>query len=271
MKLSVMCAVQKTGFPEYLFDGDFEHAVSQLHGLGIRALELALIDPTALDTVWLCDLLETHEMEVSNIGTGEVASLGFFLTSPDVLDRARCRAELEKHIDIAGSMGTGITVGYIRGPVSGQEFSRREERFLEEELARLCDYAGKKGVPVLLEPLAKKYVSSLNTINEALEMIDRLPGYNLRLLLDSYNMSQMNEDIAGTVSAAGPYIHHVHIADTDRRYPGSGSFDFPLFLDALQRAGYQGYYSLEALPEPDAMTCIRRTKDYFYGLGIITG
>ena len=43
----------------------------------------------------------------------------------------------------------------------------------------------------------------------------------------------------------GDYIHHVHVADTERKAPGTGEFDFDGFFGALKEAGYDGRISIE--------------------------
>jgi sugar phosphate isomerase/epimerase len=42
----------------------------------------------------------------------------------------------------------------------------------------------------------------------------------------------------------------MHIADNTRRFPGSGQFDFQRILKALDEVGYEGYLSVECIPEP---------------------
>jgi sugar phosphate isomerase/epimerase len=54
----------------------------------------------------------------------------------------------------------------------------------------------------------------------------------------------------------------VHVADSNRRYPGSGHLDFHRIFATFEEMGYQGYVSAELLPLPDPDTAARRTIEF---------
>jgi sugar phosphate isomerase/epimerase len=58
---------------------------------------------------------------------------------------------------------------------------------------------------------------------------------------------------------AGDKLWHVHIADSHRRYPGSGHTDFTRPFATLKAMGYQGYVSAELLPLPDPDVAAEKT------------
>jgi sugar phosphate isomerase/epimerase len=55
---------------------------------------------------------------------------------------------------------------------------------------------------------------------------------------------------------------HVHIADSHRRYPGSGHLDFDSIFATLKDMHYQGYVSAELFPLPDADTAAQKTMEF---------
>jgi sugar phosphate isomerase/epimerase len=65
--------------------------------------------------------------------------------------------------------------------------------------------------------------------------------------------------IAGSLRQAGPHLFHVHLADSNRWYPGAGHIDFRAVLRTLDEMDYPGYVSIEAMPMPDAETCARES------------
>jgi sugar phosphate isomerase/epimerase len=61
--------------------------------------------------------------------------------------------------------------------------------------------------------------------------------------------------MVASLRRAGAHIFHMHLADSNRWYPGAGHIDFHAVVDTLRQVGYTGYLSVEAMPLPDADTC----------------
>ncbi len=53
-------------------------------------------------------------------------------------------------------------------------------------------------------------------------------------------------------------IGHVHVADSDRWYPGHAHYDFESTFAALKDSGIQGAVALESFLYPDLETAARR-------------
>jgi sugar phosphate isomerase/epimerase len=66
-------------------------------------------------------------------------------------------------------------------------------------------------------------------------------------------MNIEEDQIGQNIIAAGKHIGHVHLADSNRGYPGTGHYDFAETFAALQAAGYRGALAVEclALPTPE--------------------
>jgi sugar phosphate isomerase/epimerase len=54
----------------------------------------------------------------------------------------------------------------------------------------------------------------------------------------------------------------VHIAASNRRYPGSGHLNFEGIFATLKGMGYQDYISAEILPLPDPDTAAKETMEF---------
>ena len=63
---------------------------------------------------------------------------------------------------------------------------------------------------------------------------------NLKLHIDTYHMNIEEDQIGRNIAAAGRHIGHVHIADSNRGYPGTGHYDFMETIAALKAIGYRG-------------------------------
>ena len=75
------------------------------------------------------------------------------------------------------------------------------------------------------------------------------------LLLDTFHMNIEEPSIYSSIVQAGKRIVHVHVADSNRWYPGAGHVDFAGIIAILQTLNYEGYLSAEILPLPDPDTC----------------
>ncbi|HEV3385495.1 MAG TPA: TIM barrel protein, partial [Gemmata sp.] len=62
---------------------------------------------------------------------------------------------------------------------------------------------------------------------------------------------------------AGPYVGHIHFADSNRKAVGLGHTDFTPIVSALKEIGYEGYLSAEVYPLPDSDSAAKQTIESF--------
>jgi sugar phosphate isomerase/epimerase len=65
---------------------------------------------------------------------------------------------------------------------------------------------------------------------------------------DSFHMNLEEVSIADAYRGAGPFLQHVHLADSNRAAPGAGHIDFRPIMQALADVGYDKWLSFELLP-----------------------
>ena len=110
------------------------------------------------------------------------------------------------------------------------------------------------GGALLVEPLTagENGEYPLRTADDAVRVLDRVRDAgadNLRLLFDTYHLTNNGDDLVGVISRHGSRIGHVQIADSPGRgQPGTGSISFDRVLKALQDSGYAGYAACEYRP-----------------------
>ena len=85
---------------------------------------------------------------------------------------------------------------------------------------------------------------------------------NFGLMLDVFHMNIEDASIEDGLRLAGDRLWHVHIADSHRRYPGSGHLDFDGVFATLKEMHYQCYVSAELFPLPDADTAAQKTIEF---------
>lgn len=130
---------------------------------------------------------------------------------------------------------------------------QKEQNFLDE-LSAFATFAAEQGIEMILEPLGPEYSNYINTLPEAVRVIEAAGSGNLFLMADLRHLWRGGEPYEDIVSCA-EYLHHVHVD-----YPGSfparpyptaeDGFDYAPFLEALKRAGYDDTLTIEAdVPE----------------------
>ena len=104
-----------------------------------------------------------------------------------------------------------------------------------------------RDIRIAIEPLNKKESNVIMTAREGLELVKAVERRYIRLLIDFYHLSMEKEDIS-IICDAADYLQHMHLANPEGRiWPkyGDGT-DYASFINALQKAGYNGCISIEA-------------------------
>jgi D-psicose/D-tagatose/L-ribulose 3-epimerase len=108
------------------------------------------------------------------------------------------------------------------------------------------------GVVIALEALNRYETHLLRTLADADELRQRIGSPNVRLMADVFHMNIEEDSIAASLRAHADHIVHVHLADSQRREPGSGHLDFDAVFEALADNAYTRTLAMEFLPATDA-------------------
>lgn len=161
--------------------------------------------------------------------------------------------------------------------VHGSPGQRRLEAGREAEgrgralayFAAMAAEAEKAGVAYLIEPLARQDTAFINSVDDALEIVQAVGSPALGTMIDCYATAVDGGDVASLLNQWLPQqaIGHIHFNDADRRGPGEGDLAFAPIVDVLQEFGYRGAIGIEPfLYEPDGMACAARAIGYVRGL-----
>jgi sugar phosphate isomerase/epimerase len=115
---------------------------------------------------------------------------------------------------------------------------------LVEFLLLAAEHAKANGVRIAIEPLNRSESNILNSIAEAVALAERVNRPEIGVLADFYHLEVEKEPFEHIVQA-GKHLILVHVADTGRLHPGSGSYDFPGFWRAVRDAGYDSRVTIE--------------------------
>ncbi len=118
-------------------------------------------------------------------------------------------------------------------------------QILTEELARLAPHAESRGVTILIESLPSSQTNVVNTLEEAVRMVQEVGSPALRTMFDVHNAEDEVVPHSDLIRQFFNYIEHVHVNEIDGREPGSGNYDFGTLLSTLITLNYKGWVSLE--------------------------
>jgi len=134
--------------------------------------------------------------------------------------------------------------------------------YLVEALQECAAEAAPHNVNYALEPLNRYETDLIHTVDEGLDLIERVGADNFGLLLDTFHMNIEEPIEEESIRQCSNRIFHFHVADSNRWYPGAGHLDFKSLLSVLFSMGYHGYVSGEFMPIPNPDTAAKMNIDY---------
>jgi len=251
VKLALVISTGDASFDALAFKGDLINGMKMAKEIGYDAVEIAVRDPRSVDAEEVKKLLDELKMKAVAVGTGQaflVEKLN--MVDPDPETRRKTVERLKLHTDFASVFGAFLIIGFIRGWRRGRSKEDVEKLFVST-CREVADYAADKDVKVVIEPLNRYEIDFVNTVEEALELIEAVNRKNVGLLADTFHMNIEEPNVAESIKKAGEKLFHFHVADSNRWAPGSGHFDFRETFEALRTIDYSGYISVECMPFPE--------------------
>lgn len=238
-----------------VFRDRLETTMEKVSRLGYDGVELALRDSNEIDVVRVRQALIQYGLEIPVISSGRVFAEGkVWFTHPDKLVRRQAVETMKGLVRLAAEFGSKVNVGRVRGFIGESESHEiAEERFLE--CMRDCaDLAGELSVEMLIEPVNRYEINYINSVTDALEVLDKLARPNVTVMPDVFHMNIEDRSITASLKQAGARVGYVHFADSNRHAPGQGHLNFAEIVNVLKEIGYNWYVTAEILPYPDPDT-----------------
>ncbi|MDI6104646.1 sugar phosphate isomerase/epimerase family protein [Actinoplanes sp. NEAU-A12] len=222
--------------------------IPRIAAFGFDAVELPLEQPGHWDPVRTRDLLASHHLAAAGVCAVTPPGRELVAAPPTVV--ASTAAYLRACVDSAAVLGAPCVGGPVYASVGRAWHMSPAARTacyqeFREALSPVADYAGERGVSIGVEALNRYETSVVNTVAQALDLIDGMPA-NVGLMIDTYHMNIEESDPYAAVYLAGPRIKHVQVSGTNRGAPGGDHFDWPRFFGVLRATGYDGAVCIES-------------------------
>lgn len=213
----------------------------------------------------LAEVIEAAEecgVEIAYLSGGSEATDGpaFPLADPDSADAAV--GEVERAIAVAGDAGAEY-LNVIPGWQDETTSRATQRRSIVGALRRLSGPAAAAGVTLAVEPINAVDLSGvyLRSSDEAVGIVDAVDSDSVGLLYDFYHQQITEGDLIRTVREHVDLVDHVHVGDVPGRHePGTGEINYPVVLEELVDAGYEGYVECEFEPLASPEAAIRHVR-----------
>jgi sugar phosphate isomerase/epimerase len=250
-----------------LFSGNIHENIPYIKEIGYQGVDLFVKDPDEDVSKEVVKLLRKYDLGVGVVMPAALAGQGLFLSHKDPEVRKEIIKRMRAIMEYASEMGGMVPLGLVRGSAEeGETVDEVMERFTHS-VEKLLPYREKYGVDLLVEPI-NRY--EINTLNDCIETCDyiRKTGMPLYMMPDTFHMNIEDVSIHDSFVSCKEYVKHVHFTDSNRGAPGMGHTDMDGILKTLESIGYDGFLCLEALSRPDEKTCALKGIEYFRRVGL---
>lgn len=167
------------------------------------------------------------------------------LTGPQV-DWHQVDVYLQRATQRAAELGGEVIVFGSGGARAVPEGFSRDLAWAQ--LIRFCnlaaDHAAKHDLVIAIEPLNRTETNILNSYAEGVRLAQDVHRSQIQVLADIYHFEMESEPLEN-LRVGAEWLVHVHLADSDRRHPGSGSYPLKEWFALLHEIGYTGRASVE--------------------------
>ena len=243
--------------------GDFERICDIAAEIGYDGIELQMRDPNKIDAVGMKHICDERGLQITSMATGKEAHYnGFCLTHDDPKVRKQTVARLKEYMDLAAYWGAIPSLAFLKGNLSDPcQYDVCYSR-LVEGLKEICEYAEKRQAVFALEAVNLYIINWMNTIRENTDLIREINSPSLKLHIDTHHMHIDEHNMEQAVDYCEDIIGYVHLSDSNRLFPGGGSFNFLRFMEKVMSTGYNGFYTLEVMPVPSQVESAQFGLEY---------
>ena len=235
-----------------------ELAVPECARYGLEVIEIPMLTPHLIDVPHARDLLAAHK----------VAPSGSLCLPDDTLatkEPSAARDFVLRALETAHALGCaflgGVTYSAL-GYKTGKPPTEAEYESIVTALQPVAKRARELGMTLGLEPCNRYETHLLNTAGQTLALLERIGAPNTAVHLDTYHMNIEEKGIGHGFAVAGKRAPYIHISESDRGVPGTGTIDWEDAFASLARIGFSGDLVIESFvtlpPEIAAALCVWR-------------
>jgi D-psicose/D-tagatose/L-ribulose 3-epimerase len=234
-----------------------EDLVPKVAGMGFDVIELPIAEVDAVDFERVDELLDQFELDATLCAV--FGPDRDFIHPDDPEKRTNAINYVRGCVEGAGTLGADRLGGPMYSAVGRvwQSTEAQREEHLEQltgDLRGLSKFADKHGVTLCIEPINRYETSFLNTVEQTLELVERVDHPACGILLDTFHLNIEEQSIPGAIRKAGDQLAHLHTCGNDRGAPGDGHIPWNEVGEALADIDYDGRAVIESFtPEVESI------------------
>ena len=232
MKFGVCCSVEQA-------------ALAKAAGFDYIESTVVSLLPEATET-FFAPILETYRHAPLPARACNVFLPGDLKVVGPEVDLRRVEAYVRTAMRRVMLIGAKVVVfGSGKARLVPHDFARADaEAQLVDFLQLVAEETAEHDLTLAIEPLNRRESNILNSVAEGVVLAERVNRPSIRVLADFYHMDEEQESLYHLVQYK-EWLAHIHVADTDRRAPGTGVYPYTTFVAKLAQAGYDGMVSIE--------------------------
>jgi D-psicose/D-tagatose/L-ribulose 3-epimerase len=219
-----------------------ERLIPEAAKYGLDVIEVSLLTPETIDVDHSVALFKEH-------GIAPTASLCLAMEDNAALHPERAERFLQRALDTAHGLGCSILCGVTYSTLgwrSGLPRTEEELGNIVKALKPIARRAAEYGMTIGIEPCNRYETHLLNTAAQSVAMIDRIGEPNVTIHLDTYHMNIEEKGIGHGIAEAGKHCRYIHLSESDRGVPGTGTIDWDETFRALAATRFDGDLVMES-------------------------
>ena len=227
--------------------------LTKVKNMGYDIIEIAVEDTSLINWEIIKDAARDLDLKITISGAfgmeRDISS-----TKPEY--RKLGKEYITDCIKIAANVGSPIFGGPVYSAVGktrlvSDEQKKQERAWCVETLKEIGAIAADYGVIVGLEPLNRFETDMVNTVDQALSIVNEVSSPNLKIVLDTFHSNIEEKDIPASIRKIGKdLLCHVQGNESDRGTPGTGHLEWDGISEALKEIGYDGAVVIETFGQP---------------------
>ncbi len=227
----------------YPFNTD---AILKAEKVGFDGIEIPVEDPKILDKKKIVETLRSSKIECSSLCG--VLSEERDIKSSDKTTREKAKEYIRSCVDFAVDFGCRVVAGPLYsgvGPTLTIPDKEKEWKVAVRELKEVAKYAEDKDVELGLEPINRFENHLVNTVSEALKMVNDIDSPSVKMHFDTFHANIEEKSIEKAIEACEGKLIHFHACENDRGTPGTGHIPWKGVAQALKKVKYDRYMVIE--------------------------
>ncbi len=216
--------------------------------LGYTAIEIG-IENTDFDPLPVKKAIKANELQVTICAA---LNKGRDISNFDETIRKNTKDYMKDCFALGEELGARLFVGPVyagggKAHLLNPSDKEKEWELAVEGLKEMADIAYEHDISIAIEPLNRYRTSVVNTIEQALQMVNDINKENVGILFDTYqaNIEEKNIYQALELACKSGKLLHVQFSDSNRGAPGMGHIDFKPVISLLRNYKYTGHITLE--------------------------